>query len=252
MADSQQLPPKADSQPLAAPLTSSLRLDIVLFSTLLSGKQSDSSESHSNNANLTLFVDISMLLAIGSAHSPQAQNVNAVLGKITQTGVEEIAMEFLVCAENAKQEETQVKALREQLRGDPLPSGKGKGMSSPMKSVGVGGGSTGCMGVPTESVPITGENKEDSTKSGEKIWQLDPIIPKAENGRKLLDQWAIKEPNQENVETIKWVIHLSIEWLTYMTLSNFTFGEHLQDLFDVQFSTFPMTCNKQFNIFYKL
>ena len=233
MTDSQQSPPKADSQPLAAPLTGSLRSDIVLFSTLLSSKQSDSSESHPNDANLTLFVDISTLLAIGSAHSPQAQNVNAVLGKITQTGVEEIAMEFLVCAENAKQEETQVKALREQLRGDPLPSGKGKGMSSPMKSVGVGGGSTGCMGAPTESAPITGEKEEDSTKSGEKIWQLDPIIPKAEDGRKLLDQWAIGEPDQENVKTVKWVIHLSIEWLTYMTLSNFTFREHLQDLFDV-------------------
>ena len=102
MADSQQSPPKADSQPLAAPLTGSLRSDIVLFSTLLSGKQSDSSESHPNDANLTLFVDISTLLAIGSAHSPQAQNVNAVLGKITQTGVEEIAMEFLVCAENGE------------------------------------------------------------------------------------------------------------------------------------------------------
>ena len=138
-ADAQQLPPMADSQPLAAPLTDSLRSDIVLFSALLSGKQSDSSESHPKDANLPLFVNISTLLAIGNAYSPQAQNVNAVLGKITQTGVGEIAMEFLVCAENAKQEETQVKALREQLRGDPLPSGKGKGMSSPMKSVGVVG-----------------------------------------------------------------------------------------------------------------
>ena len=138
-ADAQQSPPMADSQPLAAPLTDSLRSDIVLFSALLSGKQSDSSESHLKDANLPLFVNISTLLAIGNAYSPQAQNVNAVLGKITQTGVGEIAMEFLVCAENAKQEETQVKALREQLRGDPLPSGKGKGMSSPMKSVGVVG-----------------------------------------------------------------------------------------------------------------
>jgi len=55
-------------------------------------------------------------------------------------------VQFLVCAENAKQHKDEpARAIRQHIRGNPLQSGKDKDMDSP-----------------TESVEIAGENKEDS------------------------------------------------------------------------------------------
>jgi len=176
----------ADSQQSLAPLTNSLQSDVLLLSTQLSGKQSTSSESHPADTELPLFVDISTLLAIGHSHSPDAKNVNAVLGKITLTGTE-LAMEFLVCAENAKQDDIQVRALKGQLKNKHPQGRTEKDMDTP-------------------SAPIAGKNKEQSAKSAEDIVHLDVIIPMAENGRKLLDMWDDEqESNEESVQSNKWV-----------------------------------------------
>ncbi|KAE9384597.1 hypothetical protein BT96DRAFT_1007911 [Gymnopus androsaceus JB14] len=160
----------ADSQQSPAPLTDSLRSDVLLLSTQLSGKQSTSSESHPTDMELSLFVDISTLLAIGHSHSPDAKN-----------------------------DDTQVRALKGQLKNKPPQGRKEKDMDAP-------------------SAPIAGKNKEQSAKSAEDIVHLDVIIPMAENGRKLLDKWDDKqEPNKESVQSN----------------NDFPFGAHLQDLFDV-------------------
>ncbi|KAE9396800.1 hypothetical protein BT96DRAFT_1038926 [Gymnopus androsaceus JB14] len=96
-------------------------------------------------------------------------------------------MEFLVCAENAKQDDTQVRVLKGQLKNKPPQGRKEKDMD-------------------TLSAPIAGKNKEQSAKSAEDIVHLDIIIPKAENGRKLLDKWDDKqEPNKEGVQSNQWV-----------------------------------------------
>jgi len=194
--------PMADPQQSPAPLTDSLRSDILLISSYLDGKQSNPSEPHSKDDTLSLYLHISTLLAIGNESHRRAENVNAVIGETTAE-----AVEFLVCAENAKQHTDKVKDIKQRLRGKPPQGGKNKGMDSP-----------------TESVQIAGENKEDSAHGAER-----PVIPNAVHGRELLN-----ESNDEGrVQGKKWVVHLSIEWLIYMTLSDFEFGEHLQDVFDV-------------------
>ena len=108
--------------------------------------------------------------------------MNAVLGEITMTE-EGAAMKFLVCAENAKQDDTQVRAIKGQLKNKAPQGGKGKGMDTP-------------------SAPIAGKNEEESAKSAEEIVHLDDITPKEKHGRELLDEW--------DVQRTKWVIHLSI------------------------------------------
>ena len=193
--------PMADPQQSPAPLTDSLRSDILLISSYLDGKQSNPSEPHSKDDTLSLYLHISTLLAIGNASNCRAENVNAVIGETTPE-----AVEFLVCAENAKQHTDKVKDIKQRLRGNPPQGGKNKGMDSP-----------------TESVEIAGENKEDSANGAER-----PVIPNAVHGRELLN-----ESDEGSVQGKKWVVHLSIEWLIYMTLSDFEFGEHLQDVFDV-------------------
>ncbi|KAE9388855.1 hypothetical protein BT96DRAFT_947297 [Gymnopus androsaceus JB14] len=150
----------ADSQQSPAPLTDSLRSDVLLLSTQLSGKQSTSSESHPTDTELRFLLTSPPFLLLVHSHSPDAKNVNAVLGKITLTGTE-LAMEFLVCAENAKQDDTQVRALKGQLKNKPPQGRKEKDMDTP-------------------SAPIAGKNKEQSAKSAEDIVHLDDYNP---NGR---------------------------------------------------------------------
>ena len=171
----------ADSQQSPAPLTDSLRSDVLLLSSYLSGKQSSPSEPHSANDTLSLFLHISTLLAIGNEKNLRAQNVNAVIGKTTQTDVG-VVMEFLVCAENAKQNITEVTNARLHHKGTPQQGRKGKTVVSP-----------------TESAAIVG----DSTKSAESIGHTHPITPNRENGKKLLNKWAMQTPKKESVETSK-------------------------------------------------
>ncbi|KAE9394508.1 hypothetical protein BT96DRAFT_998416 [Gymnopus androsaceus JB14] len=130
----------ADPQQSLAPLTDSLRSDVLLLSSYLDGKQSFPSEAHSKDATLSLYLRILTLLIVGNKSNLRAENVNAVIGETTPN-----AVQFLVCAENAKQHKDEARAVRQHIRGNPLQSGKDKGMDSP-----------------TESVEIAGENKEDS------------------------------------------------------------------------------------------
>ena len=107
--------------------------------------------------------------------------MNAVIGKTTQTDVG-VVMEFLVCAENAKQNITEVTNARLHHKGTPQQGRKGKTVVSP-----------------TESAAIVG----DSTKSAESIGHTHPITPNRENGKKLLNKWAMQTPKKESVETSK-------------------------------------------------
>ena len=98
------------------------------------------------------------------------------------------AMKFLVCAENAKQDDAQVRAIKAQFKNKAPQGGKGKGMDTP-------------------SAPIAGKNEEESAKSAEEIVHLDDITPNADHGRELLNEW---DGHEESVQSTKWVIHLSI------------------------------------------
>ncbi|KAE9387914.1 hypothetical protein BT96DRAFT_947996 [Gymnopus androsaceus JB14] len=186
----------ADSQQLPAPLTNSLRSDILLLSSYLNRKQSSPSEHHPKNTNLPLFVDISTLLAIGNSDSLGSANVNAVVGQTT-TSTHGPALELLVCVENARQDETL--------------AGKGKGTTERGKNAGKRGqkgGNSGRKSGPTESVQITGE---------EHVGSLLDIELNKENGRKLLNDWRTERGRNK-----------AVAWQ-----NDFTFNEHLQDLFDV-------------------
>ncbi|KAE9387912.1 hypothetical protein BT96DRAFT_947994 [Gymnopus androsaceus JB14] len=90
--------------------------------------------------------------------------------------------------------------IRQPLRGNPPQGRNDKGMDSP-----------------TESLEIGGENKEDSSNGAER-----PVIPNAVHGKELLEEW------------------LPGATIGASTLANdFTFGEHLQDLFNVIVSLMP-------------
>ncbi|KAE9395465.1 hypothetical protein BT96DRAFT_997591 [Gymnopus androsaceus JB14] len=180
-------PPMADFQQSSEPLTDSLRLDILLLSSYLSGMQNSPSEHHPKNTNLQLFVDISMLLAIGNSDNFGAKNVNAVIGQTT-TSSEGPALELLVCIENARQDVALVQGLRPLVRGIVSQAGKGKGMRGTTErknnagQPGQKGGNSGRKGGPAESVQIVGEDEE--------LGSLLDIEPNMENGRKLLNNWG--------------------------------------------------------------
>ena len=82
--------------------------------------------------DLRPFVNISMLLASGNSCSKKAQNVNAVMGNTTTTNLTNsenkpaIAMEFLVCTENARQDDASIAELRDALNGNVPTGRKGK------------------------------------------------------------------------------------------------------------------------------
>lgn len=146
------------------PLTDSLRSDVLLLSTYLSGQQTSSFKPHSIHDNLNLFVDISTLLAIGNNLNHPAQS--AVMGKATPNTIE-----FLVCAVDGKDSATKNSSAVD----------------------GIGGLGSG----PPGSTCSVREGDEHSGKSAEEVGDLIYITPSMENGRKLLDIWdsetAIKE-----------------------------------------------------------
>lgn len=148
------------------PLTDSLRSDVLLLSTYLSGQQTSSFKPHSVHDNLNLFVDISTLLAIGNNLNHPAQS--AVMGKATPN-----AIEFLVCAVDAK-------------------AGATKNASG---VDGIGGLGSG----PAGSTCSARENDERSGRSAEDVGDLIYITPSMENGRKLLDIWDLETPIKEGV-----------------------------------------------------
>ncbi|KAE9384584.1 hypothetical protein BT96DRAFT_950459 [Gymnopus androsaceus JB14] len=139
------------------------------------------------------------------------QSPAPLTGSLSQT-----AVQFLVCAENAGKHADKARDIRKCLKGNPPQGGNDKGIDSP-----------------TESIEIAGENKEDSTNGAER-----PVILNAVHGKELLNEWWERATIGASI-LAKWVVHLSIEWLTYMTLNNFTFGAHLQDLFNVIVSLKP-------------
>lgn len=81
-------------RPLCAPLTDSLRSDIVLLTSYLSGQQC-LGKAPPMNEHLALSMHISTLLAIGNNHGQHTQNGTAVLGNHTTMGTE-----FVVFGEN--------------------------------------------------------------------------------------------------------------------------------------------------------
>ncbi|KAE9389201.1 hypothetical protein BT96DRAFT_947034 [Gymnopus androsaceus JB14] len=97
-----------------APLTDSLRLDIILLSSYLCGQQAVSSVPCPDERDAELYNHVSTLLTTGNSRNPKASNVNAVVGKTNINSVE-----FLVFAENARLREdgeTGARNLRTQLK----------------------------------------------------------------------------------------------------------------------------------------
>ncbi|KAE9387820.1 hypothetical protein BT96DRAFT_1004787 [Gymnopus androsaceus JB14] len=80
-----------------APLTDSLRLDIILLSSYLCGQQAVSSVPCPDDRDAELYNHVSTLLTTGNSRNTKASNVNVVVGKTNINSVE-----FLVFAENAR------------------------------------------------------------------------------------------------------------------------------------------------------
>lgn len=149
------------------PSADTLRSEILLLSTYLDGQQDSPSTSHPNDQSLELFINISNLLAIGNGRNPRAQNVNAVMGSINMDS-DTTALEFLICAENARQIG----------KSTPQPNYGNKG---PKKK---------------------GLSEKKVDQSSKEAGELVHINPDATNGRNLLDRWDSNDLNlterQEN------------------------------------------------------
>ncbi|KAJ3990903.1 hypothetical protein F5050DRAFT_1813269 [Lentinula boryana] len=85
-----------------ADLTSHVRSDIVMLSSMLNGQQAHVSalECNRNDEKLTLLTHISALLTTGNDNAPLAHSVHAVYERLTPA-----ALECLVCSENVPQTE---------------------------------------------------------------------------------------------------------------------------------------------------
>lgn len=172
------------ASPKHLPLTDSLRSDILLLSSYLSGQKSSLIKSNSVDENLALSVDISTLLAIGSGNrGHQALNVNTISRKHNS-----IMLEFLVFAEHPRHGDgsaTHCSHYSQTLQGV-----KGKDMSDATRKDpvvkdrfgGYGGGNG-----------VTG-------RSAKEVGDLVRITPVMENGRKLLDKWDPQIRSNERVQ----------------------------------------------------
>lgn len=145
------------------PFTESLRSDVLLLSTYLSGQQTTSFRSSSVVENMDLFVDISTLLAIGNNH-----NHSAVMGKATLNSIE-----FLVCAIDA---------------------------TRPLETALVVDGMGGYSGGSAERKPIV---KEDDERSAGDVGDLVGVTPSKESRRKLLDHLDLERSIDAGVELSK-------------------------------------------------
>jgi len=156
-----------------APFTNSLRSDILLLSTFLSGRQSSSCDYHVVDENLKLFVDISTLLSIANNFETKASNVNAVMGKTTAE-----AIDFLICVENAKS-----------INGNCIHGATDHG---PVDERSNGPWSDSVGGVDRET------QRDESPKPADEVGDLYRITPIKENGRRLLLQWDLQTLTEKN------------------------------------------------------
>lgn len=144
------------------------RLDILLLSTYLDGRQHSASKSHPEEQTLDLFVDISTLLAVGNKHNPRAENVNAVMGTV-RLDVQSPTVEVLVCTENNSQNNKQdIKKVGPWKRA----MDKGLGLNA------------------------------------DKVGDLDGISPRWIEGRVALNKWDGDALVDDDVDTPKYVISL--------------------------------------------
>lgn len=106
-----------DTNDLLMPLSDDVRSELVLLSSHLARQQHSPSRSHPRNDNLALVSSLSCLLTTGNKQNPKALIVNAVAGRfmdtITSTGTTN-TLDYLVCTENARQDEEMVDACQEE------------------------------------------------------------------------------------------------------------------------------------------
>lgn len=202
-----------------------LRSEILLLSAYFSNQQSRSSESHSDDNDWPLCADISTLLTIGNNSSPEAKLVNAVAGKINN-----YATEHLICVENAFQHYGQVQAFKSGLK-----HGWGGKMDDRVDGAGrnplVRSDSKRCQTVYTDRAQIS----ERGPPKCQEVAYLCSITTIKQEGQKLLTQWDEERQDEEIAKIKKYVSHRSFLhiFLIIGALSNFTFHEHLGDLFNV-------------------
>lgn len=171
------------------PLTDSLRSDILLLSSYLSGQKNSLIKSSSVDDNLALSVDISTLLSIGDRNrGQQALNVNTIMKKHTS-----ITMEFLVCAENGRHGDLSAKARSDCSQTLHRVEGKRMGdatQDDPVLESRFWGHSSGRLGAAQN---VTG-------RSAKEVGDLVCITPVMECGRKLLDKWDPQVRDNKRVE----------------------------------------------------
>lgn len=147
-------------RPLRAPLTDSLRSDIVLLTSYLSGQQSFLT-SPAVDDHLAFSINISTLLAIGNNHGQQTQNGNAVLGNRTTMGTE-----LVVFGENDDESVEYSFTTKDELRTTSRETNaQSRGSGSEL------------------------QQNAGLDQTVEEVAEIISIVPIVENGRKLLDKW---------------------------------------------------------------
>lgn len=157
-------------RPLCAPLTDSLRSDIVLLTSYLSGKQC-LGKSPPMDEHLALSMHISTLLAIGNNHGQYTQNGTAVLGNHTTMGTE-----FVVFGEN--NDESVTTNVRTTPRERKVQSGEFYNGASDL------------------------QQNADPDHKVEGAGEIISISSNMENGRHLLDKWDPQLRNDQRVDLL--------------------------------------------------
>jgi len=156
--------------PLRTPYTTSYASDIVLLSTHLSGKQPVASEPHSeSDTRMKVLTRISTLLAIGNSYNPKAENVNAVVGRITADSVE-----CLVFSENTRQDMKEVESHKIYLK--QMTRAKNEKFRKRQRDLERGRPDT-----------VGDRNSIQGTAQSSEL--ADTIVPNAVRGRDLLLKW---------------------------------------------------------------
>lgn len=169
-----------DYGPLQAPLTDSLRSDIVLLTSYLSGQQF-LDKSLPVAEHLGLSVDISILLGIGNNRGQQTRHGTAVTGTHTTIGTE-----VVIFAENDD----------ESLESGFTTKHEVVESARVMKV-----GSRGSRNGRTEL-----EQSAGFPQSVEHVGEIISISPITQNGRKLLDRWDPRIRNERRIEIPTYVL----------------------------------------------
>lgn len=195
-----------------AHLNEELRSDILLLSSHLSGRTC-ALKSNSVDPTLALYADIATLLTICNDPTRPTQNVAAVIGNHTTHG-----MDFFVYIETARQ-------MDDHFTREAASTQNSPGLRDTTSRSG-----SSCLAVAQNAELCEGGFANSAEQAGDVI----RITPLKANGRKLLDEWDPRVRKARRVEMPRCAFRFvhSVSF-SYIILSDLSFDQHLQDLFDV-------------------